>query len=104
MYKDENKFFCIPHSTEATAVKFNEKVDEIQARVAQGDPAVREQKNVDDCSEGETPFIENKVTEAENTIPQEKKETPSVFQVVVCWFGVAFSAIGARPGNEQRKN
>ena len=78
MYKDEYKFFCIPHSTEATAVKFKEKVDEIQARVAQGDPAVREQKNVDDWSEGEgeTPFIENKVTEAENTIPQEKKETP----------------------------
>ena len=84
MYKEEG-FFCIPHSTKAAAVKFKEKVDEM----SETDAAVRNEKKVDDSSKEEEKLC------IEDTIPETEEEAPNVFTVVICWFGLACSAIVA---------
>ena len=92
VYKEEG-FFCIPHSTEAAAVKFKEKVDEIQATaspaVSDTDEAVRNENKVDDSSKEEEKLC------IKNPIPETEEEAPNVFTVVICWFGLACSAIVA---------
>ena len=151
MYNQEgrfaDRFFCIPHSTEAAAVKcrFKEKVDEIQAtalaRVSQtdlvrgkfkqkineikateedtiglpddleeldetemkGTPSklLGKENKVDDSSREEekicTETIKdiNSIEIMENIIPEAEKETPNVFTVIICRFGLGCSAIAA---------
>ena len=89
----EDRFFCIPHSTEAAAVKCwcKEIVYKIQAtafaRVSETEATVRNKSKVDD-----SPKEEEKLC-IENTIPEPEKETPNAFTVAICWFGLAWNAI-----------
>ena len=94
--------------TDVVRGKFKQKIDEIKATEEDTIGLHEDLEELDEIQMKGTPSKlgkENKVEDAskegeklciENTIPEmDKKETPNVFTVIICWFGLACSAIVA---------
>ena len=93
--------------TDAVRGKFKQKIDEIKAIEEDTIGLHEDMEELKDTEMRGTPSKlgkENKVEDAskageklciENTIPETEKETPNVFTVIICWFGLACSAIVA---------
>ena len=87
--------------------KFKQKIDEIKATEEDTIGVHEDLEELDEIQMKGTPNKlgkENKVEGAskegeklciENTITETEKETPNVFTVIICWFGLACSCIVA---------
>ena len=88
--------------TDVVRGKFKQKIDEIKATEEDTIGVHEDLEELDEIHMKGTPNKlgkENKVEgaskEEENTITETEKETPNVFTVIICWFGLACSCIVA---------
>ena len=87
--------------TDVVRGKFKRKIDEIKA--TEEDTSGLHDEDLEELDEIQmkgTPSKlgkENRVEDSSNedTITETEKETPNVFTVIICWFGLACSAIVA---------
>ena len=75
-------------ATEEDTIGLHEDMEELKDTEMRGTPSkLRKENKVDNCSK------EEKMKDS--TITETEKETPNFFTVIICWFGLACSAIVA---------
>ena len=90
-------------ATEEDTIRLHDDLEELNETEMKGTPSklLGKENKVDDSSKEEekicTETIKNinSIENMENIIPEAEKETPNVFTVIICWFGLGCSAIAA---------